>query len=141
MEIASLRLVATEDDLNNLLAKLISAPSKLRDLRIRVIQDRLSVTGVYETFLPIPFESFWNISICDGKIAAQLSGIKAIGLRVDFLKTYVADAIGSQSNLLQRRGEAFLLDLDRLVTNAGFPLRTNLAGVRCERGELIIESG
>ena len=103
----SLGLVATPDDLNNLLAKLISAPPKLRDLRICVIQDGLSVAGVYETFLPIPFESFWSISICDGKIVARLSGIKIVGLRLDFLKGYVVDAIGSQTNVLQRRGGAF----------------------------------
>ena len=58
MEIVSLRLVASDDDLNNLLAKFISAPAKLRDLRIGVIQDGLSVAGVYEAFLPIPCESF-----------------------------------------------------------------------------------
>src|SRR6266496_5768894 len=100
MEIVSLRFVATDDDLNSFLAKLVTASPKICDLRIRVIQNALSVTGVYKFFLlPIPFESFWSVSICDGRIAAQFSGFK-VGVRLDFLKGYVLDAIGSKTNLL-----------------------------------------
>ena len=140
MEIVSLRLVASDDDLNSLFAKLVAGPPKIRDLRIHIVQDGLSVTGVYETFLPIPFESFWSVSVCDGKIVARLSGIKAVGVGVDFLKAYVVDAIGSKIGVLQRLDETFSLDLDHLLVEAGVALRTNLISVRCAPGQLTIES-
>ena len=43
MEIVTLRFVVTEDDLNSLLVKFVTAPPKIRDLHFRVMSDALSL--------------------------------------------------------------------------------------------------
>ncbi|MGH7796288.1 MAG: hypothetical protein ACREQ2_15565 [Candidatus Binatia bacterium] len=139
MEIESLRFIATEDDLNELFARLVAPPPKVRDLRLRVIPDRLAVTGAYQTIFPIPFESLWELSVCAGKIAARLSDIKAGGVGTNFMKGYVLSAIGLKTNVFELRDETFSLDLDRFLLEMGVPLRTNLVSVRCERERLVIE--
>jgi hypothetical protein len=131
----------SDDDLNCLLAKLFTPPPKVRDLRIRVIPDGLLVTGVYHTIFRIPFQSLWQIYVCGGRVAARLSNVKALGVGLKFLKTYVLNTISSKTNLLQLRDEAFLLNADRCLAEAGVPLRTNLVAIRCERGRLVIECG
>ena len=141
MEIKSLRFIATEADLNHLVATLLTPPPKVRDLVIRVMPDGLSVMGVYETLLPIPFESFWQISVGDGKVAARFSGIKALGVTVDFLKTYILNALHPNTIKLELRDETFFLDVDRFLAETTVPIQTNLTSVRCEMGQLVIECG
>jgi hypothetical protein len=141
MEVESLRFTATEDDLNQLFSRLLTPPPKLRDLRINVIPDGLSLTGIYETILPIPFRCFWKISVSDRKIVARLSSIKAVGVRLDILKPYVLNALASNNNILELRGESVFLDLDRFLAQITVPIRTNLTSLRCEGAQLVIECG
>jgi len=141
MRIESLKLIATEDDLNDLFTKLVTLPQKIRDLRVQIVEDRLSVTGVYEMILPIPFESVWDIDVCDGKIAARLAVLKASGVGAGFLKGYILSAMGSKTNLLQLREETLFLDLDSLLMSTAVPVRANLTSIRCDGGRMIIQVG
>jgi hypothetical protein len=141
VEIRSLSLVVSEHDLNYLLSKLFIPPARVQDLRISVIPGGLLVTGIYQTIFRIHFQSLWQIDVSGGRIAARLSSVKAVGLRLKFLKTYVLNAISSKTNLLELRDETLLLDVDRVLAVAGAPLRTNLVTVRCHRGQLEIECG
>ena len=74
-------------------------------------------------------------------MAARLSNVKALGVGLKFLKTYVLNTISSKTDLLQLREETFILNVDRCLAEAGVPLRTNLVAVRCDRGQLMIECG
>lgn len=141
MEIASLRLIVTQDDLNALCARWIVTPPLLRDLRLYVTPPGLSVTGVYQKILPIRFETLWTFAVDAGKIAARLSDIRVVGMRANFLRSYLMNALASQIPIAQLQEETFLLDLDRLLESRGIPLKIHLAAVRCERGKLVIECG
>ena len=72
MEIQLLRFVATEADLNNLAAKLYSQKNNVRDIHINVVPQAIRVTGKYRAIIGIPFETLWDFSISDGRIAARL---------------------------------------------------------------------
>ena len=82
---------------------------------------------------------FWKISVSDRKIVARLSDIKVVGVRLNTLKPYVLNALVSNCNILELRGESVFLDLDRFLAQMTVPIRTNLTSLRCEGGQLVIE--
>jgi hypothetical protein len=139
MEIVSLRFVVTEDDLNSLLVKFVTVPPKIRDLHFRVMPDALSLAGVYQTVLPIPFNSEWKFFVQNGSIAARLSAIRAIGVSLGFLKGYVLQALSSNSAVLEFKEESLVFDADRFFEAMAVPIKTNLFSVCCESGRLVIE--
>jgi hypothetical protein len=141
MEIITLRFVVTEDDLNSLLVNFVTFPPKLRNLRLRVIPNGFSLSGVYDAILPIPFNTEWRNFVENGKIGAQLSRIKAVGVRVDFLKSYVLKALSSNSTVLELNAERLLFDVDRFLDEMAVPIKTNLSAVFCDSGCLVIECG
>ena len=141
MEVEFLRFIATDDDLNRVLSRLLSPPSRLRNLAIEVIPDGLLLAGIYETILSLPFKCLWKLSVVDRKIVAELSDIKCVGIRLNLLKRYVLNALISNCNIVELRGESVFIDLDRLLEGMIVPIRTNLSSVCCEAGQLVIECG
>ena len=139
MEIVSLRLVLTEDDLNSLVSRFVTMPPKIRDLRARIIATELALAGVYDSFLPIHFETLWKVSFDNGKIAARLSAIKAVGVGLGFLKNYVLKAMSSNSTLFELKDESLVFDLDRLLADMTVPIKTNLAAISFDSECLVLE--
>lgn len=139
MEIVTLRFVVTEDDLNRLLVKFVTASPKIVNLYLRVKPDGLSLAGIYETFLPIPFDTKWSIFVRSGKIAARSSAIKAVGVRLNFLRGYMLRALSSNSTILEVDGDSLVFDVERFLEEIAVPIKTNLTSVCCQSGQLVIE--
>lgn len=139
MEILTLKFVLTEDDLNRLLVKFVAIPPKVRDLHLRVLSEGLALAGVYETILPIRFDTEWSILVENGKIAARLSLIKAVGVGLGFLKGYMLQALSSKSTMLELNEESLVFDVDRFLAEMAVPVKTNLSSVCCDSGRLVIE--
>jgi hypothetical protein len=139
MEIVSLRLLLTEQDLNNLITRFLKPPQKIRDVHVRIARSGLALAGTYETFLPIPFETIWRPFVTDGKIAAQLSSVKAVRIPVHFLKPYILQALRSNSSLLHLNDETIVFDIDRLVSDCPIPIKTNLTAVYLDSQCLVLE--
>jgi hypothetical protein len=114
MEVAFLRFIATEDDLNRLLSRWLTPPSKLRDLSIEVIPDELLLRGVYETILRVPFKCFWKISVFDRRMVAELSNIKCVGVRLNLLKPYVLNESNVSLHIREPRIPKNLVNKDLL---------------------------
>jgi hypothetical protein len=140
MEIQSLRLVATENELNGLMLKLVPEMKEIRDLRLKVRRSGLFVSGTYQTIIGIPFETLWKIFVHEGKIAARLKTLKTAGLGLGIFTGYLLGAIASATRMVAVEGEMLLFDVDLLLAKKGVPLRTNLTGVCCSDGSLMIES-
>ena len=141
MEIITLRFVVTEDDLNGLLIRFVAIPRKVRDLHLRVTPDGLSLAGVYQTILPIPFNTEWRIIVEAGKLVARLSGMKAVGVGLGFLKGYVLKAVSSSSTLIELKGDRLEFDVDRFLDEMAVPIKTNLQSVCCDNRRLVIDCG
>ena len=141
MEVEFLRLVATEDDLNRLLSRLLTPPPKLRNLFIEVIPDGLLLAGTYETIISVPFRCLWKLSVVDRQIVVELSDMKCVGVPLNVLRPYVLSALVSSCNMLELPGGSVFLDLDRLLAQMIIPIRANLTSVCCEAGQLVIECG
>ncbi|MGH7825063.1 MAG: hypothetical protein ACREQ7_07785 [Candidatus Binatia bacterium] len=123
------------------MAKLIPPMEKIRDLRLKVIPEGISISGTYQTVIGISFETLWEVFVQESKVAARLQRLKTGGLRVGLLKSYILQAIASATSMIEVEGETLLFDLDLLLKDQGLPLTSNLRSVHCSEGSLIIESG
>lgn len=141
MHIEALRLVATESDLNVLAFKFLPPHEKVRGLRIGIVPQGVRVTGTYDSAIAIPFETLWELLVCEGKLAARLLTLKAGFLSVGLAKSYVVGAIAAAVRMVELREDMLLVDVDALFRDRGLPLRINLGAIRCDYGSLVIESG
>jgi hypothetical protein len=144
MEIHALKLLVTEHDLNAIAVRALAKEEQVREVRLRLLPEGVQVSGVYPTpFMTVRFETLWEVAARLGKIAARLVSVKALGLPVGMLRTVImsalADAAGT-GNGLHVDGEQLLFDPDHLLASHGLIGRTNLTGVRCDAGLLIIEA-
>jgi hypothetical protein len=139
MEIVSLRLLLTEQDLNNLIIRFLKPPPKIRDLHVRIARSGLALAGTYETFLPIPFETIWRLFVSDGKIVARLSAVNAVRIPLHFLKPYILQALRSNSSQLDVNDESVVFDVGRLVSDCPVPIKTNLTAVYLDSQCLVLE--
>ena len=141
MEIVRLSFVITEDDLNSLIVNFVTVPPKIRDLHARVIDDRISLAGVYESILPIRFDTRWKLLVANGKIAAHLADVKSVGVGLGFLKGYILRALSSNSTFLELVDESLVCEIDRFIEEMKVPIKTNLTSVSCENGCVWVKCG
>jgi hypothetical protein len=144
MEIQSLRLLITEQELNDIAAKeAVTGGSPVRDVSVRLTSEGVRIKGKYHMMMPMPFDTLWIVSVQGGKIAARLSEAKVVGFGAGMLKGVLMDMICETvqaDGALRVDGDTLWIDLDRLLAVRGFPARTNLTAVRCSDGQLFIES-
>jgi hypothetical protein len=141
MHIEALRLVATEGDLNELAYKFLPPHGKVRGLHVAIVPRGVRVTGTYQSAIALPFETLWEVLVCEGKLAARLLTLKTGFLSMGLAKSYVIGAIAAAARMVKLREDMLLVDVDALFRDRGLSLRTNLSSVRCDYGSLVIRSG
>jgi hypothetical protein len=140
VEIRSLTFVATEADLNELAAKMAPRLNAIRDLRLGIIPEGIRVSGTYQALFGFPFLTLWQVSVSEGKVVARLATLKAGPLSLGLVKGYLLDAIAEAATVLELRDDALVFDVNALLQEKGWPVRTNLTAIRCDQGTLTIES-
>lgn len=141
MEIRSLTFVATEADLNELASQILPRIERIRDLRISIVPEGIRVRGTYQQLFGIRFQTLWQVSVSQGKVVARLAELKAGSLSLNFLKAYLLDTIAAAATVPELRDETLLFDVNALLQDKGWPVRTNLTSIRCDYGSLTVESG
>jgi hypothetical protein len=143
MEIQVLKLLVTEQEVNALVAREAAGGGTVRDLSVRFGAEGISIKGKYQMVMPMRFETLWKVGVEDGRIVAQLVDMRVVGFPAAMLKgslmSLIVESIQADG-ALEAHGDALRIDVDRLLAQRGFPARTNLTGVRCAAGKLIIES-
>lgn len=158
MEIQALRVLVSQEDINGLLGRVLEDQRlDVRDLRVRLTAEGVTIAGIYETrIMDVPFESLWELSAARGQAVARLAGFtllggaagKAFGV-ADFLAKgslrgilmqALADAVRHEPGL-RVEGDALYCDVDELLARQGLAVRTNLTSIRCAAGQLTIEAG
>jgi hypothetical protein len=140
VEIRSLTFVATEADLNELAAKIAPRLNAIRDLRLGIIPEGIRVSGTYQALFGFPFRTLWQVSVSEGKVVARLLTLKTGPLSLGLVKGYLLDAIAEAATALELRDDALVFDVNALLQEKGWPVRTNLTAIRCDQGTLTIES-
>jgi hypothetical protein len=144
MEIQALRLVITEQDFDQIVARVLPEDLPVKDLRLQVRPDGVHVLGSYPMVVNVAFEAIWTLAIQEGKLAAHLADFKVVGLGGGLLKPMLMNAIGGalkKREGVRVEGETILVEPDVLFARKGLEVRTNLTGVHCEAGTLVIEAG
>jgi hypothetical protein len=143
MEIQALRLLITEPDFDQIISRVLPEELPVKDLRLQVKPDGVHVLGSYPMVVNVSFEAVWALAVREGKLAANLADFKVVGFGGALLKPMLMNAIGSKLKDrpgVQVEGETILVEPDALFARKGLPVRTNLTGVHCGEGTLVIES-
>ena len=127
--------------MNEWAPRILSRLESVRDLRMAVIPEGIRVSGTYQKLFGMRFLALWQVSVSEGKVVARVEEFKAGALSLGFLKGYLLDAIAAATTVLQLRGDGLWFDVEALLQDRGWPIRTNLTSVRCDYSCLIVESG
>lgn len=141
MEIQALKLLVTEQALNDVLARETRAEGPVRDVAVSFTADGIRVRGKYHMVVPMPFDSHWRVEVADGCLVAHLVDVKVAAFGASMIKGMLLSVLAESipGGALESAGDSLKIDLDRLLAERGFPARTNLKSVRYEPGKLFIE--
>src|SRR3954447_26776962 len=93
MEIHSLHVLLTEQDLNELAQKHVPQDAPVDDLRVRLSPEGVHVTGTYPFFINVKFETIWQVKAAEGKLVAQLTKFRAMGVPGNIFKSAIMKVI------------------------------------------------
>jgi hypothetical protein len=143
LEIQALKLMVTEQDLNELAAGRLPLDNEVRGLRFRIAPEGVYVSGVYHLFVKVAFETLWEVAVVQGKLTARLSTFKALGVPATLLNNLVMTAVSQAvdgSAAFRVEQQTVLCDVERLLAEEGVAVRTNLTAVNCRDGQMVIEA-
>jgi len=143
MEIQALKLLVTQQDLNELVKKHLPEDQPLENVHIRVAPEGVYVTGEYPLLFRVGFETLWELETQAGMLLARLTGLKAMGLSATVFKSAVMKAIeeaAQEKDWLAFDEDVVAVDVDRLLAAEGIAMKTNLSAVRCRAEALVIEA-
>jgi hypothetical protein len=145
MEIHSLKLVVTEEDINVVVARILAEEPQVRDIRVALTAQGIRIAGVYPTaFLSVRFETLWSVSAHQGRVVARLADLKAGGLPVGMLRGTILSTLAetfARGDYFCIEGDTLSLDPDRMLAHNGFTGHFNLKTIRCEPGRMVFEAG
>ena len=128
----------SDADLNQLASRIFVWPDGLRDIGFAVTPEGVRFTGIYQQFIPIPFQMLWQLAISEGKVIGRIERMRAGFISLGFFKVYLLKHIAAATNIAIRNG-MLVFDVDALLADKGWPVRLNLTSIRCTLGSLIIE--
>jgi hypothetical protein len=145
MEILSLKLTLTEEDLNDLVGEHVDEDEQIRDIKVRVVPQGVRVSGAYPvTFFNVRFETLWSLSIRDRQVEAHLAELRVAGAPAGLVRGMMLEMLSShiaREEGLRVEGESIFADVDVLLRKLGVKARTNLTAIHCEAGKLTLEGG
>lgn len=144
MELHALKLSLTEQDLNDLLRKYLPKDVEIDDLRIKCSERGIHVSGVYPFFIPVRFDTIWEIGVEAGHATARLASIKAMGVPGNIFKSAVVkivENIAKKENWIRIVGDRFLADVELGCSKYAVLARLHLKSIVVKPGSLLLEAG
>ena len=144
MEIHSLHVLITEQDLNELARKHMPKDVPVEDVRLRLSPEGLHVTGVYPFFINVKFETIWNLRVEHGQAVAQLSKFRAMGVPGNIFKSAIMkmiEDVARREPWIHVTGDQLIADLDQACAKYAVAAKTHLKSIIVQTGLLVIEAG
>ena len=144
MELHSLRLSLTEQDLNDLLRKYMPKNVEVEDLRVKLVGGNIHVTGIYPFFFPVRFETIWEVGVDNGHASARLASFKAMGVPGNIFKSAVVkivEDIARQESWIRIVGDRFLADVELGCSKYAVLAHLHLKSITVQPGHLMLEAG
>jgi hypothetical protein len=144
MEIQTLRALVREDEINELLPRVLPPDAAVENLRVRLTPAGVVVVGDYPTFmLKMSFETLWEVSGDAGVVQARLADVKVAGLPATLLRgvllKVLRDVTAQQAGVSVEE-DRVRVDVPQLLQARQVPLQIHLTAVRCGPGTLVIEA-
>jgi hypothetical protein len=144
MEIHSLHLLVTEQDLNELLKKHAPKDLPVEDMRLRLSPEGVHVTGIYPFFINVKFETIWHLSADEGKAVAQLTKFRAMGVPGNIFKSAIMkmiEDVAQREPWVRVAGDQLIADPDQACAMYAVAGKTHLKSIIVQTGLLVIEAG
>ena len=144
MELHELRLSLTEQDLNDLLRKYMPKDVEIDELRVRLVDQAVHITGVYPFFIPVRFETIWEVGVEKGHVSGRLASFKAMGVPGNIFKSAVVkivEDIAKQEHWIRIVGDRFLADLELGCSKYAVVAHLHLRSLQVQSGLLLLEAG
>jgi hypothetical protein len=144
MEIHSLHVLVTEQDLNELAKKYTPKDMPAEDVRLRLSPEGVHVTGVYPFFISVKFETIWHLGVEQGKAVAQLTKFRAMGVPGNIFKSAImkmVEDIARKEPWIRVAGDQLFVDLDHFCAQYLVPAKTHLKSIIVQTGLVVIEAG
>jgi hypothetical protein len=141
MEIHQLTLAVSEADLTILAQKHLGEKHALDKVACVIVPEGLQFTGEISLFMPVSFETFWELGIIEGFLAARLKKLRALGLPFNtfqsvFLKM-VRD-LGKKEEWIEYREDTILVNVESLAAKEGVQFKGNFRTIECQNGFLTL---
>jgi len=143
MEIDTLRIVFTEEDLNDIARKLLLEGQTVEDVSIGISPEGFRVTGSYPLFITVRFEMLWQVGVEDDWIVLTLERFKAMGVPATIFKSAVMkffEDVASKEPGIMIREHTVRVQPDRLIEKYACRARTHLTAIQCLDGVVAIEA-
>jgi hypothetical protein len=144
MELHSLKLSLTEQDLNDILRKYLPKNLDVEELRVKFSDQGIHVAGVYPFFFPVRFETIWEVGVEHGHASARLASFKAMGVPGNIFKSAVVkivEDIAKQENWIRIVGDRFLADVELGCSKYAVLAHLHLKSITVKPGALMLEAG
>ena len=144
MELHALRLSLTEQDLNVLLQKYLPKDAEVEDLRVKLAENAIHVSGVYPFFFPVRFETIWEVGVENGHLSARLASFKAMGVPGNIFKSAVVkvvEDVARQEQWIRIVGDRFLADLELGCSKYAVTAHLHLKSIVIRPGTLFVDAG
>lgn len=145
MEIQSLKLFLTEDELNNLARQHTPPTEGLADVRLSITSEGVVVQGQYEAgFFKVPFETTWQIAAAGPELHVKLASIRVAGLPGGILRgalmKMARDAVEDKPGI-RVTDDAIIVHVPDALRPHGVQLRIHFVVVRLSIKALVVEAG
>jgi hypothetical protein len=144
MEIHALKVTITEQDLNDLAKKHLPKDQPVEELRLAISPEGVSIRGEYPLFVPVAFETVWELSVRDRHVFLRLTRFRAMGMPVSAFRGLVMNifsTLARKEKWVHVQDDCVRLDVEGMLASEGLPTQANLRTIRCEAGRFIVEAG
>jgi hypothetical protein len=144
MELHALRLSLTEQDLNELLRKYLPKDAEIEDVRVRLADGCIHIDGIYPFFIPVRFQTAWEVGVEAGHASARLTSFKAMGVPGNIFKSAVVkivEDIARQEHWIKIVGDRFLADVELGCSKYAVLAHLHLKAIDVTPGVLMLEAG
>jgi len=144
MEIHSLHVLITEQDLNELARKHMPKDVPVEDVRLRLSPEGLHVTGVYPFFINVKFETIWTVRAEHGNAVAQLTKFRAMGVPGNIFKSAIMkmiEDVAKRETWIRVSGDQLIADLDQACAKYAVAAKTHLKSIIVQTGLVVVEAG
>jgi hypothetical protein len=144
MDIETLRLRVSGEEINALLGEHLPEETGVQNLQVLPTAEGIQMTGRYTgMLLPLSFETLWVLGVAEGRLRAQLTQVRVAGFPATKLRGVLlgvlAENIADVAGLMVQDDQVHF-DVNVFLEDQAVPLRLTPSAIHCQPGWIILEA-